>query len=447
MTYFADDPRETPTAARWPLWLSIAVVGGAFFVVNPDLTISRQETFAPWADSADVKASGGNAVKGLALATVGLLGLFFLVRREGRRLHFAGLLALVMLFYLSWAAASMAWSDDPTMTARRLAVLAFFFLGALGIARQFSHRDLAVMAMTVTAAHLAIGLSAELALGTFRPWSAGYRFAGTLHPNTQGAYLAILCLSAFVLARSSDSRGRRVWLALLVAVGLVFLLLTRSRTALAAFLLAASIVWLIRAPAARRLLAAAGAALAVFFVLLAWSLLGIDSGERLVEAAMLGRQEESELLTGRVPIWKELASHVRTHPLRGYGYESFWTVRHIEDVSSQRHWRLREAHSGYLDVVLSVGLIGAGALLLGAVLGMGRAASLYRETGHCEYGLTLGMLVYTMAASALESNVIGTSFISLVTLCGMARLAFVRPETTYPEHTEGPAPSKAGDWP
>ena len=186
--------------------------------------------------------AGSNWVKGAALSLIGLLGLYCLCRREGRRLQIEGLLPALMIFYLAWAAASLAWSIQPGMSARRLAVLMFCVLGALGFARQFQARDIAFMTVVILGAYLAVGIAAETALGTFRPWASGYRFAGTVHPNTQGGHLTVLCLASLCLARSSgSSSARRYWA--LFAVGLAFLLLTKSRTSCGALALALAVLW------------------------------------------------------------------------------------------------------------------------------------------------------------------------------------------------------------
>ena len=107
----------------------------------------------------------------------------------------------------------------------------FCVLAALGFARQFRPRNIAFMALAISTAYLAVGLGTELALGTFRPWQTGYRFAGTVHPNTQGGNLTVLCAASFCLARCS--MPTKPWLWVLFAVGLVFLLLTKSRTSCA----------------------------------------------------------------------------------------------------------------------------------------------------------------------------------------------------------------------
>ena len=69
--------------------------------------------------------------------------------------------------------------------------------------------------------------------------------------------------------------------------------------------------------------------------------------------AMLGRRPD---LTDRVPMWHDLLGMVN-NPLIGFGYESFWTGerrRLIEDK-----WGIgNQAHNGYLDVYLNLGIVG-----------------------------------------------------------------------------------------
>ena len=146
---------------------------------------------------------------------------------------------------------------------------------------------------------------------------------------------------------------------------------------------------------------------------------------------MLGRQEESESLSGRFPIWLELTNYARARPLQGYGYEAFWTAKHIEAVSEELQWPLREAHNAYLDCTLSVGLVGAAALLLSVFLAMQRAAAGYRVTGEMGFAFTLGMLAFAMVSACLESGVASPNLITLIAGSGVAVLAFVRHESRW----------------
>jgi exopolysaccharide production protein ExoQ len=309
------------------------------------------------------------------------------------------------------------------MGCRRLAVLMFCVRGAAGFARQFPARDVVLMAAVISGAYLLVGVGVELALGTFRPWSAGYRFAGTVHPNTQGTHLTVLCLASFCLARSATRE--KAWLWTLFAVALAFLLLSRSRTACAALAIALAVLWLTSVSGRTRVIVALVAGFVVATAALASTLLGVDLDEKLANVVMLGRQEDSESLTGRVPVWIELSNYIRARPLQGYGYEAFWTTKHIEAVSDEVQWPLREAHSAYIDGLLSVGAIGVSTFLAAVVLSLRRAAVAFRRTGDPGFAFTLCLLVCGLANACLETGMMSPNFITLMAACGVAQLLVV----------------------
>lgn len=402
------------------LWLAIVVVGVVYFFVAHNFQVSRYERYAPWSDAEGTLEAGQNVAKGLALSLIGLLGVYLILRRDGRPLELTGWLPALMLFYLAWATASVLWSVNPSMTCKRLAVLMFCVLAAVGFARQFRPRDVALMAMVISGVYLLIGVSTELALGTFRPWASEYRFAGTVHPNSQGAHLTLLCVASFCLARSA-TRGK-VLLWALFASGLVFVLLTKSRTACAALAIALAALWFINASRCVQVLTVLAAAFLVCAAVLLGTLFGIDVDDKIAEAVMLGRQEESEALTGRVPIWTELLGYVRARPLQGYGYESFWTAKHIEAVSDEMQWPLREAHNAYIDGTLSVGLVGVAAFLGVVLLSLRRAAAAFRETNDPGFAFTFCMLVFGILNACLESGMMGPSIITLMAGSGVVQL-------------------------
>ena len=333
-----------------------------------------------------------------------------------------------MFFFVAWAAISITWSIDPPLTAHRVAVLCFYFLGALGIARQLSERELALAALGIATIYLIVGIVAEIALGTFRPWASDYRFSGTVHPNFQGLHLMVLCLAAFVLAQSDCSAGRRKWFIVLFIVGLLFLFLTKSRTSLAGFLMAMSVLWFLQTTSFNRILSAAGLAFSICVTLFIVSLSGFNEKDALSDVLTLGRQDATEELTGRLPIWTELMHYVDRRPLIGYGYESFWTAENIEDLSESLEWRFRQAHSGYIDTVLSAGLIGASCLFLVVIIGIYSAAVRCREPKHICCGLTLGILIFGLVDSFLESGMVGENLITLLAGCGIIQMLCLTPK-------------------
>ncbi len=162
--------------------------------------------------------------------------------------------------------------------------------------------------------------------------------------------------------------------------------------------------------------------------LLICSLLGFNEKDVMSKTLMLGRQDNSAELTGRLPIWTELMHYVDRRPLIGYGYESFWTAENIEDLSETLEWRFRQAHSGYIDAILSAGLVGALCLLLIVLLGIYKAAVRFRNNNYICYCLTLGLLIFGLVDAFLESGMIGENFVTLLAGCGIIQLACLKSE-------------------
>ena len=63
----------------------------------------------------------------------------------------------------------------------------------------------------------------------------------------------------------------------------------------------------------------------------------------------LGRDET---LTGRTKTWAELVPVVKSEPLLGFGFGSFWTT------SRREFYEMSNAHNGYLDTLLDLGAVG-----------------------------------------------------------------------------------------
>ncbi|MEN6452307.1 MAG: O-antigen ligase family protein [Thermoguttaceae bacterium] len=436
----------------WWLWPAVAMVAAVFFFLEHNISISQFESYSPWTDSEGSLETGHNAAKGAALLLMGLFGAHLAVRPGGRPLRVGGWLPPLVCGYWAWLMASVCWSINPDMSARRLMTLGCFLLAAIGFARHLRLRDIAVIAVGVEAAYLLLGIGAEVALGTFRPWSADYRFAGTIHPNAQGVQMGILCLALFCLARYGDRHRRRcsrppvaaLWVGFAVALG--FLLLSRSRASLASLSVAIGAVWFASASARARLMAALAAGLMVTAAALVAT--NSDGGANgLMGAAMMGRQEQSEGLTGRVPLWNELAGYVHARPLQGYGYQAFWSDKHIDAISDSLDWTLRESHNGYLETALSVGLVGGVILLTVVLVGLVQAAAVYRATNDPGMAFLVGMLVFCMADACLESGV--PNFAALLVEIGLAQLVLSRAGATAiaqrsPATTSGPVSHPSG---
>jgi O-antigen ligase len=414
----------------WPTFLFLAVV---FFLCQHDLYYSTKvtETFNPSEDELIVALDAGSLSRRVALLALVLFAMASLHRHRGAPLRINGSLGRILLSYAGWAALSLTWAEDPALTFRRLAVLATLGLAAAAIARRFSLREIILLTFFCSVVFLFIGISAEIALGTFRPFTLGYRFAGTLHPNHQGINCALLLLSG-VAAAHTEKRRRTVFRACAL-LGLVFLILTASRTAFASALLALAAY--AATVSSRRAKTVLGLGLGIAFL----GLLMVDGNlllPQLKSAAMLGRDESTlDSFSGRTGIWREVGDYIRQRPALGYGYGGFWTERHIKRTSSTLRWGAAEAHSAYLECLLDLGLVGLAAYVFALLGGIARSFALYRASQTHAFAFCGAFLVFCVVNGLLESATVLSIILIFLIIAVLVHLGFRRPAIEYRRRT------------
>jgi exopolysaccharide production protein ExoQ len=72
-------------------------------------------------------------------------------------------------------------------------------------------------------------------------------------------------------------------------------------------------------------------------------------------------------LTDRTDVWRAVLQ-LTTNPLLGTGFESFWLGPRLEKLWALFHWRPIQAHNGYLETYINLGLVGV-VLLAGQLIG------------------------------------------------------------------------------
>ena len=409
------------------LWICILVLAAAFYMVDHRYYAAQHFALERSADADrtdldDQISSGGSRDRQLGFLVVGLLGCWLLALKAPYTLGIYQWLGVLMIAFLAICFVSVAWSDDPALTAKRQVIILMCFLAVLGVCKQLSARDLCVMVLAVAVIYLLLGVSVELRLGTFLPFSAGYRFAGTLHPNTQGLNCACICIAAWCLLRGKPRR--RLTLLLLFGVGLAFLLLTKSRTCFGALTVALFAHWVISTTAWTRALAATWLPACAAAVLLVVVLLDDDPGAALSQLALLGRQENVASLSGRIPVWLDVLTYIEDRPLFGYGYGSFWNAERVYAFKVAHDWEIPHAHSSYLEMALNLGIVGMALLLLAVSFGAWRAAGHYARTRDFGYGFVFALLTMGLVHSFVDAGFVKPSFLALSCVSGLGMLAF-----------------------
>jgi O-antigen ligase len=314
----------------------------------------------------------GNPLDRTILLVLILLAIGILVSRSFRwQGVFARNLALMVL--LSFALVSVCWSDFPFIAFKRwIRDLGNYLviLVALSDPRPLE----AVRAVLRRLCYLLVPLSILLIkyysymAVHYSSWTGQKEYVGAA---TSKNMLGVMCLVSGLfffwdtLTRWPERkqwRTRRIILVNLafLAMTLWLLYLSNSATSRVCLVLgclviaAANTRSVKRRPAFLKLLIPASFCL---YVVLAFGF-GMNGD-------LAGAIGKDPTLTDRTKIWSLLLS-MHTNPLVGTGYESFWLGPRLETVWRTSLGHISEAHNGYLDVYLNLGLIGL--LLLGGFL-------------------------------------------------------------------------------
>ncbi len=435
---------DAQTAVRRFPWIVLGIVLVTLFLLGHEVRYSvRYLDLIQETDPTDTVGaiSSGSAMRqigGLALGACGILS-FFIRGRKASRVR--GLLGGLLLFFLGWTYLSLLWSDSPMITFRRLVQLTMLVLGAIMVVERTNREQLMVFVLLVTGLHLLVGIAAEAALGTLQFIGPGYRFCGTLHPNTQAINCALLLMSAVISAATFPRWKTLLWLVALVAFA--FLFFTKSRAGLAGAVVSLATYWALLRSGSARLFLVFGAITAICTVFLLSSILL----PVLIKTAELGREESSQesmnTLTGRIPLWEDLLTYMGERPLLGYGYDVFWNQERTIEITDRQGWVIPHAHNMYIDLQLQLGPVGLVALTLVLVLGISSALKYHLVAGDNSYAFLGTMLVFCLLDGFLDSLALQRTVLTFVVIIAMVRVGFQEPSPSDRRQQTGPAPEAA----
>lgn len=338
------------------------------------------------------------------------------------------------------AIASTVWSIDPELTFRRgIAVLATTLMGIYLAARLDWHTALRLLASVWFALMLASFVSGIVApsFAVMSEVHPGAWMGGWSEKNALGGHAArATFLFAFMAWR--DTTHRRLWtIGLILAAALV--LLSRSTTALLGMLLGAGVLigawWALKGR--RHALALAWTGLTAFGLFVIVIL--------LAPGLILSAFGKDATLTGRTDIWVELAAAIEQKPMLGYGYLAFWGLD-----SEPRYWlgkavawNAPSGHNGWLDLAISLGLVGVAifAIDVGATVWRGVRLALRSPAGV----FALGFLAQFMLFGMSESIILAQNSILWATFSFVSAKLALDSEGRVQSHTpQSAAPSVGG---
>lgn len=395
----------------------------------------------PMADAAE----HGSLLRPLVLIVFAALGLGVLRRAGAGWPRPSGWLGWLSLTMLAWNCLSYLWADSPDIVGRRIGGLVLSAVGAYGISR-LEAKELRLLLTAIVLSSILFGFTNELLLGTFRPFSPDYRFAGMSHPNFQAWNDAILVLLAISWLPEPDIRG--VTRIALLGTGLFFLFLTNSRTSFISLMAAAGFWYAARSAvtgvsAVRPVIICVALLASVALLLHGAGLL--DPGS-IAQSVLGAERDEGDItsLTGRLDVWAACLRAAGDRWPFGFGFDGFWTPARITQISDENQWGINQAHSAYIDVILTTGVVGLTLFVATLCLGIAAALRHFRQDRSDTALMAASLLVFAAIHGATESIVLAPALTGATfSMILIARLGFGPHATAGKGTAESPQASGA----
>jgi len=308
-----------------------------------------------------MESSEGNIKRQIAYLLVCLPSILIAFIYSNRfRLQFKK--ELIILFLLLWCFLSIAWSDTPSISFRRLVATILIVYSIMSLLCMMTNQEnlLKILLWTsgITIFINYIGILFLPKLSIIQSGSQSGLWKG-LHEgkNIAGNVSAIFTIMWFWAGLIFPKWKKYFWLVSLLC--LVFLFNTASKTSIIVLFLSFIITYSLWK----------GVRNLINFSFLLWFVATIS----IIGIAILSFVSFDEIIlfvfndarylgfTGRTDVWAYLIEHIIQHPLLGVGYEAFWTVgENSRSLGISVAWAQEtvHGHQGYLDILTTIGIPG-----------------------------------------------------------------------------------------
>lgn len=329
---------------------------------------------------------------------------------------------IALICFLSFALLSACWSDFPFVTFKRWIRDFGIYLVTLVVLTDRSPLE-AIRTVLRRLAYLLVPLSIVLdkyfvqLSRQYEIWTGTFTYVGV---TTSKNMLGLLCLVSGLfflwdtVTRWPYRRQRRT--KRILAMNLAFLSMTiwllhaaQSTTSTVCLALGGLVILVSQSKFIRRRPGILKTLIPISFCL--YLILGFVFGMNGSMAQAVGKEPT---LTDRTKIWAFLLN-MHTNPFIGTGYQSFWLGPRLTWFwSNAGLGHLNEAHNGYLEVYLELGVIGV-ILLVGFLIASLRTISrrLHASPDLAVLGLAvwLAMVFYNISEAAFEGGLLYTLFL------------------------------------
>jgi exopolysaccharide production protein ExoQ len=346
--------------------------------------------------------NGGNRVIQLIFSSLYVYFFFLVARRHKQALALIKQEKWIGAFWI-WALASAAWSVAGSFTVVHWIALLGTGMVGLYIALRFEPAE----QLNLVAGCLAAVAIASLLVVLFAPsigLAPGGAWQGVFYPkNSMGRMMALgtFCFVLLVIERR-QRRGICIAMAILCAV---LMLLSQSATAIVVC------VFMLALLPFRKLLTFGNRLLVpllAFFFMLVMPLIAWLADNSITILRILGRDNS---FTGRFPLWEVLLQEIGSRPIFGFGYGAFWTTGEADRVRATIGWSAPNAHNGFLEILIGVGLVGGAFFLIGLLRNIGLAVAAARTGGHVGESWPLFFIIFNLLYSLTESSLLTANFI------------------------------------
>jgi exopolysaccharide production protein ExoQ len=390
-------------------------VSGALWLPLIWLLIGCSRSVSEWLNIFGFRVSGaasveeGSPLDALFCFALIIAGFCVLMKRQVRLSEIISNNGWLIAFLL-FCFISIAWSDFPFVAFKRwLKVLGHPIMALIVLTDPNSEEALTRLMkrcayVLIPVSILWIKYYPELGR-SFSPWGAGETNGIATGKNFLGADCLILGYFFFWYLlqtwRTERNLRRRneLWLIAGSLIGIWWLFSqAHSATSLISLIIGILVVVFVGIRSVNKNLI--GTYLLAAFALIAIAEITFGVSGHMSES--LGRGSE---LSGRAPLWRDLLE-LHTNPILGTGFESFWLGDRPQQLEGLFFYLPNEAHNGYLETYLTLGLVGV-FLLVGLFVATfwKIRAELFRnlEWGRYRLGFLAALVLYNWTEAAFKT--------------------------------------------